>query len=178
LEAFTALSDGLQRIDASPSTRSKAFEIFQHAYLKSNVGRLQSTLATSTGNFRLVTAASTLSMALDYIKATLDTDRQALAHGWQAVKDLRRSSRQAATHAKNTSVINRAIEGGRIEGGVDDELARARHDIQLSFDGKLSWLGLVGRLRVDDVGSEMGAYVAQRFGVELERQVSFRGRSR
>jgi hypothetical protein len=47
LQAFTALSEGLQRTDASPSSRSKAFEIFQHSYLKSNVGRLQSALSIS-----------------------------------------------------------------------------------------------------------------------------------
>lgn len=173
LQAFAALSEGLQRTDASPSSRSKAFEVFQHAYLKSNVGRLQSTLSSSaTENYQTQTAISTLKIAVEFIKNTLASDRQALADGWDTVRDLRRKSRQAVTHAKNISVISRGIEGGRIEGGVDEELRRARHDIQQMFDGKLSWLGLVGRLRVDDVGSVMAAYVAQDFGRELERQVS------
>lgn len=173
LQAFAALSEGLQRTDASPSSRSKAFEVFQHAYLKSNVGRLQSTLSSSaTENYQTQTAISTLKIAVEFIKNTLASDRQALADGWDTVRDLRRKSRQAVTHAKNISVISRGIEGGRIEGGVDEELRRARHDIQQMFDGKLSWLGLVGRLRVDDVGSVMAAYVAQEFGRELERQVS------
>lgn len=173
LQAFAALSEGLQRTDASPSSRSKAFEVFQHAYLKSNVGRLQSTLSSSaTENYQTQTAISTLKIAVEFIKNTLASDRQALADGWDTVRALRRKSRQAVTHAKNISVISRGIEGGRIEGGVDEELRRARHDIQQMFDGKLSWLGLVGRLRVDDVGSVMAAYVAQEFGRELERQVS------
>ena len=173
LQAFAALSEGLQRTDASPSSRSKAFEVFQHAYLKSNVGRLQSTLSSSaTENYQTQTAISTLKIAVEFIKNTLASDRQALADGWDTVRDLRRKSRQAITHAKNISVISRGIEGGRIEGGVDEELRRARHDIQQMFDGKLSWLGLVGRLRVDDVGSVVAAYVAQEFGRELERQVS------
>jgi hypothetical protein len=113
-----------------------------------------------------------LSVVVNHIKSTLAADRQALIEGWQTVRDLRRKSRQAISHAKNISVINRGIEGGRIEGGVDEELRRARHDIQQMFDGKLSWLGLVGRLRVDDVGSVIAAYVSQEFGKELERQVS------
>jgi hypothetical protein len=172
LQAFAALSEGLQRTDASPSSRSKAFEVFQHAYLKSNVGRLQSTLSNpTTESFQTQTAISTLKIAVEYIKNTLTSDRQALTDGWETVRSLRRKSRQAITHAKNISVISRGIEGGRIEGGVDEELRRARHDIQQMFDGKLSWLGLVGRLRVDDVGSVMAAYVAQEFGRELERQV-------
>jgi hypothetical protein len=111
---------------------------------------------------------------MQYIQSALASDRQALTEGWQTVRDLRRNSRQAITHAKNISVINRGIEGGRIEGGVDEELRRARRDIQQMFDGRLSWLGLVGRLRVDDVGSELAAYVSQEFGMELERQVSIR----
>lgn len=173
LQAFAALSEGLQRADASPSNRSRAFEIFQHTYLKSNMGQLQSNLSTTaSADFQSSTAVSTLSMALDHIKTTLATDRHSLNDARQVITDLRRSSRQATSHAENISVINRGIEGGRIEGGVDEELRRARHDIQQMFDGKLSWLGLVGRLRVDDVGSEMGAYVSQQFGVELERQAS------
>jgi hypothetical protein len=175
LQAFTALSEGLQRTDASPSSRSKAFEIFQHSYLKSNVGRLQSALSISgTNDFQTRTASSTLLVTMQYIQSALASDRQALTEGWQTVRDLRRNSRQAITHAKNISVINRGIEGGRIEGGVDEELRRARRDIQQMFDGRLSWLGLVGRLRVDDVGSELAAYVSQEFGMELERQVSIR----
>lgn len=173
LQAFAALSEGLQRADASPSSRSRAFEVFQHTYLKSNIGQLQSNLSTTaSADFQSSTAVSTLSMALDHIKTTLATDRHSLNDARQVITDLRRSSRQATSHAKNISVINRGIEGGRIEGGVDEELRRARHDIQQMFDGKLSFLGLVGRLRVDDVGSEMGAYVSQQFGVELERQAS------
>jgi hypothetical protein len=173
LQAFAALSEGLQRADASPSTRSRAFEVFQHAYLKSNIGQLQSILSIPvSAEVQTTTATSTLSMAVDHIKATLANDRQSLNEARQVITDLRRSSRQATSHAKNISVINRGIEGGRIEGGVDEELRRARHDIQQMFDGKLSWLGLVGRLRVDDVSSEMGAYVSQEFGVELERQAS------
>lgn len=173
LQAFSALAEGLKHAEASPSSRSRAFELFQHSYLKSNIGRLQSTLSDPvTEDYQMLTAASTLLVTIDYIKMALYSDRQALTGCRQTVSELRRYSRQAITHAKNISVINRGIEGGRIEGGVDEELRRARHDIQQMFDGKLSWLGLVGRLRVDDVGSLMAAYVSQEFGTELERQAS------
>jgi hypothetical protein len=173
LKALDSLSEGLQRTDATPSSRSKAFETFQHAYLKSNIGELQTNLSGSfSEGFQTRTAASTLSLAIEYVASTLAADRLALDTARSAVTELRKSARHATTHAKNISVINRAIEGGRIEGGVDDEVARARHDIQNLFDGKYSWLGLVGRLRVDDVGTDMAAYIDRQFGSGLEKQAS------
>jgi hypothetical protein len=169
LKALDALSEGLQRTDSS---RAKAFETFQHAYLESNIGHLQKTLSESVPNdYRLRTALSSLSLANDFISSTLEGDRHSLVPARSAVTDLRRTARHATTHAKNISVINRAIEGGRIQGGVDDEVAQARHDIQTLFDGKYSWLGLVGRLRVDDVGADLAAYIARQFGNGLEKQV-------
>lgn len=172
LKALDSLSEGLQRTDATPHSRSKAFETFQHAYLRSNVGELQASLSGSlSSGFQLRTASSTVSLANDFVALTLAIDRRALDSARTIVTELRRSARHATTHAKNISVINRAIEGGRIEGGVDDEVTRARHDIQALFNGKYSWLGLVGRLRVDDVGTDVGAYIDRQFGAGLEKQV-------
>lgn len=172
LGALDALSEGLRRTDASPSARSRAFETFQHAYLESNIGLLQTALAESVKqDYQSRTAISSLTLAKDFLSSTLANDRRSLDSARGAVTELRRTARHASTHAKNISVINRAIEGGRIQGGVDDEVAQARQDIQTLFDGKYSWLGLVGRLRLDDVGADLASYIARQFGNGLEKQV-------
>ena len=170
--ALDALSEGLQRVDATPSTRSRAFETFQHAYLQSNIGALQKSLSVLVpDNYQSRTALSTAHLATAAALATTVSDLQALQSARDAVQTLREMSTHAISHVGNTSVINRGIDGGLIEGGVDDEIARARQELDQLFRDRFSWTSLIARLRLDEVGGELASYITQRFGKRLERQV-------
>ena len=171
-KALDALSDGLQRAETSPSTRSRAFETFQHAYLQSHIGSLQTTLAgLLPSDYQSRTALSAASFAITSATTTIASDLQALQSARNTVNRLRDMSTHSIGHVVNTSVINRGIDGGMIEGGVDDEISRAQQEIDQLFKGRFSWIGLIGRLRIDDIGGEMASYITQRFGQRLERQV-------
>lgn len=171
-KALDALAEGLQRVEATPSTRSRAFETFQHAYLQSNIGALQTSLAgLLPGNYQYRTALSTATLATAAASTTTASDLQVLQSARETVDTLRQMSTHAISHVGDTSVINRGIDGGLIEGGVDDEITRARQEIDQLLRGRFSWIGLIGRLRLDDIGGELASFITQRFGKRLERQV-------
>lgn len=173
LKALDALYDGLQEPDAPSSIKSKSFEVFQHAYLKSRVGPLQSVLNDLVGeNHRYRTVLSTVALATRRIAALVNADEEAMLMSRRAIKDLRDHAVRTERHAHTISVISRALDGGLVEGGVDDQVWNARRDIEAMFHGRFAWTSLLWRLRVDDVGADLGGYIAQRFGAELEEQVS------
>lgn len=173
-KALDALSEGLQRAEATPTTRSRAFETFQHAYLQSNIGSLQSSLATLLpDDYQHRTSLSTASLAMATMSATTESDLRTLRSAHETVEILRKASTHAITHVRNTSVINRGIDGGLIEGGVDEEVARACTEIDQLFKGRFAWTSMIARLRIDDIGAELSSYITQRFGKRLERQASY-----
>ncbi|KAK8861291.1 hypothetical protein IAR55_002110 [Kwoniella newhampshirensis] len=177
LSALDALAIGLGDHSASSSSsRAEAFEVFQRRFLESHIGPLQTTLYQSLAPLsqpQLHTAKQTATLAIAHISNIISADRDSTRAASRTVSELRRSAMQAASKAKHTSVVSRGIEGAVVEGGVKYEMDKIKAEIERSFDGRLSWLGLVGRLRVDDVALELGGYVGNRFGVELERQIIF-----
>ncbi|WWD16806.1 hypothetical protein CI109_101238 [Kwoniella shandongensis] len=177
LTALDALATGLQDHSASTSaSKAHTFEVFQRKFLHSNIGPLQTTLHQSLSSLaqpQLHTAQQLATLAISHISNVISADRDSTRAASHTVSELRRSAMQAASKAKHTSVSSRGIDGAMVEGGVQYEMDKLKGDIERSFDGRLSWLGLVGRLRVDDVALEMGGYLGNRFGVELERQIIF-----
>lgn len=173
LRAYEALYTGLQRPDATPSTRSKAFEIFQHAYTSSDIGSLQRLLSGLIADgYQERTAISTVALALESAFISIASDRQQLREAEATVAELDAIGSRATAHARNISAVHRALDGALLEGSIDDELARAQHDVQHLFMTRFAWTALLLRLRIDDVGSELAAYINGTFGVNLEKQVS------
>lgn len=175
LKAVEALHDGLRQSDASPSRRSKAFELFQHSYLKSRVAPLQSAISGLLDNdYQSQTALSTVVLATNAIATTLAQDREDLNDARRTVEKLKIEAVRVERHASNVSVITRTLDGGLVEGGVDDEVGRARQAIETLFRGRFAWTNLLVRLSVDDVGTELASYISRNFAAGLERQVSRR----
>ncbi len=48
-----------------------------------------------------------------------------------------------------------------------------KRDLDSTFKHRLNWLSLIAKLRVDDVGSEVGTYLGQSFGRGLEQRVRY-----
>ncbi|WVQ83505.1 hypothetical protein IAT38_005646 [Cryptococcus sp. DSM 104549] len=180
LSALDALAAGLENQDVLSPSKTKAFDTFQHDFLQSHIGPLQASLLaalTSSPHLgpvpQLATAREVAELALRHIGDVITRDRDTAREASYTVSELRRKAEKSAIKAKHLSVASRGIDGGLVEGGVQYEMDRIKGEIERSFDGRLSWLGLVGRLRVDDVALELGGYVGERFGVELERQLVF-----
>lgn len=174
LTALKALSSGLSKA-ASPGTKAEAFEVFQREFIQSHVGLLQSILHQTLSNNaspQLSTARQVAALALMYISNVILSDRDVARAATHTVSTLRRTAQEGATKAKHMSVATRGVDGALIEGEVKYEMEKIKSQIESSFQGRLSWLGLLGRLRVDDVALELGGFVGSRFAVDLERQVS------
>lgn len=175
LRALAALAVGLEADGVISSARTEAFDTFQRQFLRSSIGPLQNALLSTVraqGPSQLRTAASTAERALEYIAHTISADRLATRTASRTVAYLRRAADQGGVKARHSSVVNRGIAGGTVEGDVQYEMNQARRDLEDGFRGRWGWLSLIGRLRVDDVGSEVSLYLDKRFGRNLERQVS------
>ncbi|KIR58036.1 hypothetical protein I314_06001 [Cryptococcus bacillisporus CA1873] len=175
LTALEALSSGLSKA-ASPGTKAEAFEVFQREFIQSHVGLLQSILHQTLSNNaspQLSTARQVTALALMYISNVILSDRDVARAATHTVSTLRRTAQEGATKAKHMSVATRGVDGALVEGEVKYEMEKIKSQIESSFQGRLSWLGLLGRLRVDDVALELGGFVGSRFAVDLERQVVF-----
>jgi hypothetical protein len=171
LHALDALAAGLEH---TASSQSRAFDTFQNEFLSSQVGKLQSQLLSHTSanpQPQLNTSRNTLRLALEYVSDTITSDHQATRHATHTVSELRHQAAQASRKARHLSVVNRGIESGIVEGGVDQEMEETKRDLDAGFRGRWSWLSLVGKLRVDDVGGEVGGYIERSFGRDLEKQV-------
>jgi hypothetical protein len=172
LHALDALAAGLEH---TSSNQTRAFDTFQTEFLSSQIGPLQFTLLNHTATNplpQLVTAQSIANLALSYISETIDVDRESTKQAVSTVSDLRHQAGRAAQRARHLSVVNRGIESGVVEGGVEQEMEETRRELDNGFKGRWSWLNLVGKLRVDDVGGEVAVYFERTFGRDLERQVS------
>ena len=175
LRALEALKLGLEADGSVSRARTDAFDTFQSQFLQSNVGPFQASLLSTVRALRshqMNTASDTATAALLYISETISKDRRATRVASQTVTDLRHAAHQGGITARHASVVNRGIAGGTVEGDVEYEMNQARRDLEEGFRGRWAWLSLIGRLRVDDVGSEVSAYLERRFGRNLERQVS------
>lgn len=174
LTALEALSSGLSKA-ASPGTKAEAFEVFQREFIQSHVGLLQSNLHQTLSNNaspQLSTAKQVAALALMYISNVILSDRDVARAATHTASTLCRTAQEGATKAKHMSVATRGVDGALVEGEVKYEMEKIKSQIESSFQGRLSWLGLLGRLRVDDVALELGGFVGSRFAVDLERQVS------
>lgn len=174
LRAWDALAIGLEAGGTISRARTEAFDTFQRQFLRSGVGALQASLlslARAQTSPQLGTASRTAELALAYIGSTICADRTATSTAAQTVADLRHAADKGGNRAKHSSVVHRGISGGTVDGDVQHEMNRARRDLEKSFAGRWGWLSLIGRLRVDDVGSEVSDYLARQFGRNLERQV-------
>lgn len=174
LTALEALSSGLTKA-ASSATKAEAFEVFQREFIQSHVGPLQSTLhqtLSNSGSPQLSTAKQVATLALTHISNVILSDRDVARSATHTVSKLRRAAHEGAAKAKHMSVATRGVNGALVEGEVRYEMEKIKSQIESSFQRRLSWLGLLGRLRVDDVALELGGFVGSRFAVDLERQVS------
>lgn len=175
LNAHEALAVAL---DDSPHPeipgRQTPFNIFQEGMMLSNINTLQKELNASVpADPQLKTAARIASEALQYTGGVLASDRHVLHHAQDTVAELRREAQQGVSRAKRLSVVARGIESGVVEGSVDQSVASTKQGLKQLFDGRLSWLGLLLRLRVDDVGAEVGSYVSRHFGRDIEQQLTY-----
>ncbi|OXC65339.1 hypothetical protein AYX13_05582 [Cryptococcus neoformans] len=175
LMALEALSSGLTKA-ASSATKAEAFEVFQREFIQSHVGPLQSTLhqtLSNSGSPQLSTAKQVATLALTHISNVILSDRDVARSATHTVSKLRRAAHEGAAKAKHMSVATRGVNGALVEGEVRYEMEKIKSQIESSFQRRLSWLGLLGRLRVDDVALELGGFVGSRFAVDLERQMVF-----
>jgi hypothetical protein len=62
---------------------------------------------------------------------------------------------------------------GVVDGSVDASVRTNKHDLEQLFKGRLSWLGILTRLRVDDVNGDIGGYIARNFARDIEQQLVF-----
>ncbi|WRT65407.1 uncharacterized protein IL334_002350 [Kwoniella shivajii] len=177
LNALEALSAALQ--DHGPSTSSaktRAFETFQNQFLASYIGPLQTSLLTSVQTIsepQITTARQTAALTMSHVENVISSDRDIVKNAIHTVTELRRGAQQGASKAKHLSVASRGIEGGLVEGSVEYDTDKIKTGLEEKFLGRLSWLGLIGRTRVDDIQFELGDYLNNEFGVELEKQIIF-----
>lgn len=175
LRALDALAVGLEADGVISRSRTEAFDTFQRQFQRSHVGPLQASLisaARSIATPQLSTAISTADLALAYIASTISADRTATRTAARTVTDLRHAAEQGGVKARHASIVNRGIAGGTVDGDVQYEMNQARRDLEDGFRRRWAWVSLIGRLRVDDVGSEVSAYLHRQLGRNLERQVS------
>ncbi|WWC68938.1 uncharacterized protein I206_102874 [Kwoniella pini CBS 10737] len=177
LNALDALAAGLQDHGPSTSTsKTRAFEVFQREFLESHIGPLQSSLLSSLQTIsepQLSTARQVTALALSHVEKIISHDRDVVKDAQHTVSELRRGAQQGASKAKHLSVASRGIEGGLVEGSVEYDMDRVKTGLEDKFIGRLSWLGLIGRTRVDDIQFELSSYLSNQFGKDLERQIIF-----
>ncbi|WVW79700.1 hypothetical protein I302_101670 [Kwoniella bestiolae CBS 10118] len=177
LDALDALAAGLQEHGPSTSTsKTRAFEVFQNQFLESHIGPLQSSLLqslTSISEPQLSTSRQVAGLALSHIENIIASDRDIVKDALHTVSELRRGAQQGASKAKHLSVASRGIEGGLVEGSVEYDMNKVQSQLEEKFNGRLSWLGLIGRTRVDDVQFELTNHLNNNFATDLERQIIF-----
>ncbi|WWC98869.1 hypothetical protein V866_005763 [Kwoniella sp. B9012] len=177
LNALDALAAGLQDHGPSTSTsKTRAFEVFQKQFLESHIGPLQSSLLQSIKSIsqpQLSTSRQVAGLALSHVENTISTDRDIVKDALHTVSELRRGAQQGASKAKHLSVASRGIEGGLVEGSVEYDMNKVKSQLEERFNGRLSWLGLIGRTRVDDVQFELTNHLNNHFATDLEKQVIF-----
>lgn len=159
---------------SSSQSRASAVDTFQQQYLASRFGPFQQHLldtAARKDSLQFSTARDTAMLALADITAAIQRDRDSTKAAHDAVVSLRRVSEDAARRAKHLSVTSRGIEGAVVEGGIQHEMTTIRADIDNRFHGRWTWLNLIGRARVNDVGPELANLIDTQFGRHLEREV-------
>jgi hypothetical protein len=168
LQSFDALAIAL----AGTERRDAAFNVFQQDFLDSGIGPVQKAMVPRPpADFQSETATRTGRLALNVIDGVIRHDLTTIKMVGQTVVELERDASAAASRARHLSVSSRGIEGGIVEGGVRHAVLTSKSSLEKTLTGRLSWLGLVGRARVDDVASELGDKIQREFGAGLERQV-------
>jgi hypothetical protein len=166
-----AMSEGL-----SLSERNAALVRFQRGSQRSGIGALQLKISALAGpavvSLRRRTSLDLATLAIHDLARTIERDRAANTEARKTGHALRTLAHEAATEAKRLSVISRGIDGGTVEGDVTQSLATTQDNISALLRQRWSWLNLIGKARVDDVGSEMGALIARSYGATLEKQAS------
>lgn len=142
---------------------------FQRLFLESGVGTAQRLLA------ELATAAQAhpnlaLALARQDVRTNVEAQTEKANQMLRTINSLRTAASAAAMRARHLSVANRAIDGGQIQGSVGASKVDAASRMASAFSGRLGWLSLFLRLRVDDVGKELGREIEGAFS-DVERQV-------
>lgn len=166
LEGYNALAKGLE------SSSTRAIEAFQHALIHSNLGFLQKSLSQVALTISSeVTATRLLARAKRHASTVISMDEIVVRQAKSAVSALRRRVQSYTSQAIHLSAVSRSLEGGLLEGGVKSETQLLKRRLEDLFKGRLSWLSLIGRLRIDEVANEVGRKT-NNFGADLEKQVS------
>lgn len=174
LNAIETLSRSAH-LPATSRERVDAVAVFQRDFLLSGIGALKSTLKQAVPNrgpFQAATAHSIAHGALSYAQGVIRQDRDTIRSVSKVISELERTSKQAVSRARHLSAVNRGIDGGVVEGGVQHALSQAKAGLSTLLEGRFSWLGLLGRARADDVSLELMGYVESNFGRDLETTVS------
>lgn len=116
------------------------------------------------------TSISTLSAALDEALAAISTKMHEADSVLRIARSLRKQADEGISKAEHASTVSRHLEGGLVQGSVDASAEQTRRALEQLFEGRLSWLGLIMGLRVDDVESELGAEIARAFS-DVQQQV-------
>ncbi|ODN97240.1 hypothetical protein L198_03803 [Cryptococcus wingfieldii CBS 7118] len=176
LNALEFLAKGLELTSATPAMKTTAFESFQKDYLQSHIGPLQHALHQTLRAIpkpQLCTAQRLAKFALSHIEDAILQERDVVRQAVLTVSELRRTAENYAIRARHLSVTTKGVDGAVVEGEVKYEMERIKSRIESSFQDDLSWLGLLGRLKVDDVALELGGFVGSRLALDLERQIVF-----
>lgn len=178
--SFVRAEQALHALDALASALSSegegkghAFDEFQRDFLASNIGPVQKSLMVLPSDPQLDTAAATARLALAFTTAVIASDRSVLRQSRSVVSKLRRDASEGASKARRLSVVSRGSSSGLVEGSVESSVRGAKHDLQQLFKGRLSWLGILTRLRVDDVNGDVGGYLARNFARDIEQQLIY-----
>ncbi|GMK54558.1 hypothetical protein CspeluHIS016_0111440 [Cutaneotrichosporon spelunceum] len=180
--AFVQADKALRALDALASAlggsegenKSLAFETFQHDFIASKIGPLQSQLMhLAPADAQMATAASTARLALAYTTGVVATDRDVVRKASDVVSDLRREASDGSGRARGMSVVSKGSSSGVVDGSVDASIRTNKHDLEQLFNGRLSWLGILMRLRVDEVNGDIGGYIARNFARDIEQQLIF-----
>lgn len=171
---FTHASSAIAALDtmalSSPSD-VQAVTTFQNLYTESGIGAARARITSAIHAIEpATTTAATLQTALSEALAAITAKTQEAADILRTARALRKEADDGVVRAEHSSTVSRHLEGGLVDGSIDASAEQTRRAIELLFEGRLSWLGLVFRLRVDDVESELGAEVARAFS-DVQQQV-------
>ncbi|CAK9786695.1 hypothetical protein CC85DRAFT_262677 [Cutaneotrichosporon oleaginosum] len=168
--------DALARALSEPDGESKglAFDTFQHDFPASKIGPLQAQLMhLAPTDAQIATAASTARLALAYTNGVVASDRDVLRKASDVVSQLRKEAVDGSGRARRLSVVSMGSSSGIVDGSVDASIRTNKHALEQLFKGRLSWLGILTRLRVDDVNGDIGGYIARNFARDIEQQLVF-----
>lgn len=174
LHAINFMALGATQDPSSSTDHARAVALYQTTFAESNLGPFLTSLVAQCRAApmpQLSSAYRLASLALDHARSVIMADRRTTDSAGRTVAELRRSARQSISRARHMSVITKSIEGGIIAEGVETEMTALKLEMQERFKDRWSWLALVLRLRVDDVGVEVGGHVQQFLGSTLARTV-------